>query len=196
MDKFRGSRVVIHFKELRRSAHPSPFRNGLPMNNTIATDTIPARGKISVPFAGFARTRNAMTIARHWILLSTYLLAITFAATTTVSAARPRATYVVKPTQIPGLLAIDGQALEELAKPYIAAVIGSVPRPFTIVEYPASAFPLTGLLSPTADQSQAIGRAELAKKVTGDPEPVIFGYSQGASVISLYKRDFNALHAK
>jgi len=108
---------------------------------------------------------------------------------------RLRATYGVKPTQIPGLLSIDGQAFENLAEPYIAAIVGSVPRPFTTVDYPASAFPLTGLFSPTADQSHVIGRAELAKDVTGDPAPVIFGYSQGASVVTLYKRDFNALYA-
>jgi hypothetical protein len=93
------------------------------------------------------------------------------------------------------LLSIDGQAFENLAEPYIAAIVGSVPRPFTNVDYPASAFPLTGLFSPTADQSHVIGRAALAKDVTGDSAPVIFGYSQGASVITLYKRDFNELYA-
>jgi hypothetical protein len=108
---------------------------------------------------------------------------------------RLRATYGVKPTQIPRLLSIDDQAFENLAEPYIAATVGSVPRPFMNVDYPASAFPLTGLFSPTADQSHVIGRAELAKEVTGDPAPVIFGYSQGASVVTLYKRDFNALYA-
>jgi hypothetical protein len=115
--------------------------------------------------------------------------------THSIPAVRPRSTYGVKPTQIPGLLTIDDQAFEDLAEPYIVATVGSVPRPFTNVEYPASAFPLSGLSSPTADESQAIGTAELAKHVTGDPAPVIFGYSQGASVITLYKREFNALYA-
>jgi hypothetical protein len=106
-----------------------------------------------------------------------------------------RATYGVKPTQIPGLLTIDDQTFESLAAPYIAAAVGSVPRPFTTIDYPASAFPLTGLFSPTADQSHIIGRTELAKDVTGDPAPVIFAYSQGASVVTLYKRDFNERYA-
>jgi hypothetical protein len=144
------------------------------------------------------RRRNTMTIPRGWALVraaSAFLLAATFAVTHSIPAVRLRATYAVKPTQIPGLLSIDDQAFENLAEPYIAATVGSVPRPFTNVDYPASAFPLTGLSSPTADQSQTIGRAELAKHVTGDPAPVIFGYSQGASVVTLYKRDFNALYA-
>lgn len=139
-----------------------------------------------------------MKIPRGWVLVRAapaLLLAATFAVTDSIPGVRPRATYGVKPTQIPGLLSIDGQAFENLAKPYIAAAVGSVPRPFMNVDYPASAFPLTGLFTPTADQSQAIGRAELAKDVTGDPAPVIFGYSQGASVITLYKRDFNTLYA-
>lgn len=111
------------------------------------------------------------------------------------AAARLNATYGVKPTRIPGLVDLDDPAFEDLATPYITACAGLVPRPFTNVDYPASAFPVTGLSSPTADQSIEAGRAGLAEAVAGDPAPVIFGYSQGASVIALYKRDFNSLHA-
>jgi hypothetical protein len=137
-----------------------------------------------------------MKIPSGWALAApTFLLAAALAVTHSIPAVRLRATYGVKPTQIAGLLSIDDQAFENLAEPYLAATVGSVPRPFTNVDYPASAFPLTGLFSPTADQSHAIGRAELAKDVTADPAPVIFGYSQGASVVTLYKRDFNALYA-
>jgi PE-PPE domain len=113
-----------------------------------------------------------------------------------VDGVRPRsATYGVKPTQIPGLTRIDGDTLRNLAEPFIAAVVGSIPQPFRIIDYPASAFPLTGLTTPTADRSHAMGKAELTRDVAGDPAPVIFGYSQGASVITLYKRDFNAQYA-
>lgn len=108
---------------------------------------------------------------------------------------RLAATYAVGPTQIPGLVNLNAQQLENLADKYIVATVGSVPPPFTVVDYPASAFPLTGLSSPTADESQAIGQAQLADDVAGDPAPVIFGYSQGASVITLYKRDFNQMYA-
>jgi hypothetical protein len=139
-----------------------------------------------------------MKIPGGWALVRVapaFLMAAALAAPHSIPAERRRATYGVKPTQIPGMLSFDGQALENLAEPYIAATVGSVPRPFTNVDYPASAFPLTGLFSPTADQSHVIGRAELAKDVAGDPAPIIFGYSQGASVVTLYKRDFNELYA-
>lgn len=136
-------------------------------------------------------------------VVPTIALAATVTATMTVTVPqahltagiRLTATYAVGPTQIPGLVNLNAQALESLADKYIVATLGSVPAPFTVVDYPASAFPITGLSSPTADESQAIGKAQLAADVAGDPAPVIFGYSQGASVITLYKRDFNQAYA-
>jgi hypothetical protein len=66
-----------------------------------------------------------------------------------------------------------------------------------LVKYPATFFPVTPpgyIFSPTFDQSVAAGVTELERlrpvnsTSTGD---VLWGYSQGATVVTMYKRDYN-----
>lgn len=125
-------------------------------------------------------------------LVSVVVLALSVTVTTTV---RLLATYGVKGTQIPGITVMNDQVFQAEAIPYIAATYGSPPAPFTVVAYPASAFPLSGIFTPTANQSIATGLAALQQDVAGDPAPVMFGYSQGAAVITGYKRSFNSQYA-
>ena len=104
------------------------------------------------------------------------------------------ATYLLKPTQIP-LLKLSDAENEFIADPWITSIYGSIPLPQNVVDYPATVWPVSGLTTPTFDQSIDMGVAELKKDVAGDPAPVIFGYSQGATVGTVYKRDFNQQYA-
>jgi hypothetical protein len=67
------------------------------------------------------------------------------------------------------------------------------PGAYVIVDYPATFFPVTPpgyIFSPTFDQSVAAGVASLQHQPvqTGD---ALWGYSQGATVLTMYKRDLN-----
>lgn len=103
----------------------------------------------------------------------------------TSAAVRLTATYLVPPTQLG--LSIPTQVLKDLGDTYIGGTYGAPPEPVSIVDYPASAI--------NWDNSVATGVANLQHAVAGDPEPVMFGYSQGAVVISDYKRLFNEQYA-
>lgn len=105
------------------------------------------------------------------------------------------ATYILKPTQIPLLSELSDAQNEWIADPWITATVGSVPLPQAVVDYPASLWPVSGLRAPTFDASIALGVAALQQDLSGDPSPVIFGYSQGATVATVYKRDFNERYA-
>ena len=100
------------------------------------------------------------------------------------------ATYVLKPTQIPLLKLSDAQNVQ-IADPWISGTYGPPPPPSTAVDYPATVWPFSGLFAATFDESVAIGNTQLQNDLAGDQAPVIFGYSQGATVATLYKRTFN-----
>ena len=67
-----------------------------------------------------------------------------------------------------------------------------------LVDYPATFRPITPpgyIFSPTFDQSVTAGCAVLQRSAlyatSGD---VLWGYSQGATVVTMYKRDYNAAY--
>ena len=71
------------------------------------------------------------------------------------------------------------------------------PNSTILVNYPATFFPVTPpgfIFSPTFDQSVAAGVGELERlrplnsASSGD---ILWGYSQGATVVTMYKRDYN-----
>lgn len=74
----------------------------------------------------------------------------------------------------------------------------SAPYPYYVVPYPATFRPFTPpgyIFSPTFDQSVATGVSNLENARPLDSPrsgDVIWGYSQGATVVTQYKRDFNS----
>jgi hypothetical protein len=138
--------------------------------------------------------------ARHslWPALLAVAAIVPLAGPPTVIApARLLATYLITTTQLPPILTLHGPALEATATPYVTFATGNQPpAPVSEVDYPASWFPLSGPFSLTSlRQSLKKGLAALQTDLEGDPDPVVFGYSQGASVITLYKRRFNEQYA-
>ena len=145
------------------------------------------------------------------VIVAAVLLALTQTMTSVFTLAVVTGnTYIVKGTQfgVPlcapscGTLATDQQNIA-LATPYITSPrTTNSPPPGTVivVPYPASFWPIsTGyIFDPTYNQAVAQGVAAL-------PPPngpngiqsgsVIFGYSQGAEVATIYKRNFNAAWA-
>jgi hypothetical protein len=109
---------------------------------------------------------------------------------------RLAATYAVEGTQIIGFNITSDAQIEAQAAHFIGAVYGPAPTPVTAVHYPAS-IPLfsPGIIVPGIDESIATGVSQLRTDAATDPAPVIFGYSQGAAVVSEYKREFNAQYA-
>lgn len=105
--------------------------------------------------------------------------------------------YALKGTQIPVLNITDDDAVRRQASRFIDEVLGRAPLPMTVVDYPASLWPISQrlLFDPTFDRSVTRGVAELQRLVENDSQPVIFGYSQGAIVATEYKKGFNARHA-
>jgi hypothetical protein len=113
--------------------------------------------------------------------------------------------YIVKGTNS-AFNQIPDSAYPQFAHDYIEAVNPPAPVPVTspspyyIVLYPATFFPVTPpgyIFSPTFDQSVAAGVGELEVKrhlnstSSGD---ILWGYSQGATVVTMYKRDYNAAY--
>jgi PE-PPE domain len=125
----------------------------------------------------------------------------TFAATilgspvTTSTPVRLAGTYALKGTQVPGISEMTDAQVGALANQYVRSTYGTPPAPLTVVNYPGTLFPLSGFTTPTADQSEAAGLAQLTRDTAGDRAPVIFGYSQGAVVASQYKEGFNQHYA-
>ena len=138
---------------------------------------------------------NAVRGLARWVLKAAFAVAVVLSlvlpATVLPTLDLPRirllATYLIPPTYVPvPALQFTGDRLVQIATPYITATYGVPPQPITQVDYPAA------LLDPTSiDQ----GVAALEADVAGDPKPVIFGYSQGASVLSVYKKAFNTQYA-
>jgi PE-PPE domain len=141
-----------------------------------------------------------INVARRWIWLSFLTMAAVVSLTLPLSVATPTrllATYLITTTQLPPILTIHGAALAKVADPYISFAVGSqLPQPESEVHYPAAWFPVSGpFATDSLNVSLKAGLAALQSDVAGDPAPVVFGWSQGASVITLYKRYFNQEYA-
>jgi hypothetical protein len=127
--------------------------------------------------------------------------AVALAATTTCPA--DGCVYIVKGTNS-AFNQVPDSAYPQFAYTYDKAVGAPAPLPVTtpypyfLVPYPAAFWPITPpgfLLSPTFDQSVATGVANLEQLrpvSAGSPTDVLWGYSQGATVVTQYKRDYNA----
>jgi hypothetical protein len=136
-------------------------------------------------------------------LLAALLLTLTSTMTNVFTLAAT--VYIVKGTNS-AFNQIPDSAYPPFAFNYIEAVKPPAPTPVTspspyfIVTYPASFRPITPpgyIFSPTFDQSVAAGVTELERlrpvnSTTSDD--ILWGYSQGATVVTMYKRDYNAAH--
>ncbi|OBK73963.1 PE-PPE domain-containing protein [Mycobacterium sp. 1274761.0] len=111
------------------------------------------------------------------------------------------ATYIVKGTNS-AFNQIPDSAYPAFAQRYDSAVGAPTTEPITLVPYPASFWPITPpgyIFSPTFDESVAEGVKNLeglrpVNSPNSDPNTpdTIWGYSQGATVVTQYKRDYNA----
>jgi hypothetical protein len=131
------------------------------------------------------------------VALLTFGTAVLLALSATMSTtAQLLGTYLLKPTQAFFAVTTD-EDITQLGRRYIAGTYGEPPSPLMVVKYPASLFPVStgGIFDPTFDKSVAVGVTELSRDAAGDPTPVLFGYSQGAVVITNYKRNFNQQYA-
>ncbi len=135
------------------------------------------------------------------VALLTLLAALLLALTSTMTNAFTLAAtvHILKGTNS-AFNQIPDSAYPQFAHDYDQAVGAPAPEPPTspspyfIVPYPATFRPITPpsyIFSPTFDQSVAEGVQSLQDQpvATGD---VLWGYSQGATVVTLYKRDLNA----
>lgn len=132
---------------------------------------------------------------------STMTSAVALAATTTPCP--DGCVYIVKGTNS-AFNQIPDSAYPMFAYTYDSAVGAPAPLPVTepypyhLVPFPAGFWPITPpgyFTSPTFDQSVAEGVKNLEglRPVDGgSPKDVLWGYSQGATVVTLYKRDYNA----
>jgi hypothetical protein len=139
-------------------------------------------------------------------ILAALLLAVTPTMPTALSLTAATV-YIVKGTNS-AFNEIPNSGYPPFAHDYINAFVlppGSAPTPvaefpagpYVIVDYPATLFPVTPpgyITSPTFDQSVAAGVASLESEPV-QPGDFLFGYSQGATVLTLYKRDYNAANA-
>jgi len=121
--------------------------------------------------------------------------AVLLALTSTVQAGftLAAATYLLKGTESVNSIRTD-QEIIDLATPWIIGTTGAAPpEPVIVVDYPARIWPVTagGLSDPTFDQSVAAGVAALPSPRNVEPGSLFSGGSQGAVVVSLYKREFN-----
>ena len=134
------------------------------------------------------------------LVLVALATAVLLALTSTVQAALTlaAATYLLKGTQTVDRITSDQQVID-LATPWIIGTTGAAPpQPIIVVDYPASAWPTSagGFFDPTFDQSVAAGVAALPSPRRVEPGTVFAGGSQGAVVVSLYKREFNEVWEK
>jgi hypothetical protein len=139
-------------------------------------------------------------------LLAAVLLALTSTMTNVFILAAT--VYIVKGTNS-AFNQIPDSAYPPFASDYINAFVpppGSAPTPvaafpdgpYVIVPYPATFRPITPpgyIFSPTFDQSVAQGVQSLQHQNV-QPGDFLFGYSQGATVLTIYKRDYNAANAE
>src|SRR5271166_4576711 len=116
------------------------------------------------------------------------------------------ATYIVGGTQYAfpacapfcGTLTTPQQNIA-LVTPYITGTIFNpplAPSQVTLVKYPASFWPLSVGYLDALTFNQSVGKGvaaltALAPPGSIQPGSVIFGYSQGATVATIYKRNFN-----
>jgi PE-PPE domain len=129
-------------------------------------------------------------------LLAAVLLALTSTMTNVFTLAAT--VYIMKGTNS-AFNQIPDSAYPPFAHDYNQAVGApapplTTPGAYVIVPYPATFRPITPpsyIFSPTFDQSVAQGVQSLQNQpvATGD---VLWGYSQGATVVTMYKRDLNA----
>jgi hypothetical protein len=124
------------------------------------------------------------------------LLIVAMASAPVRVAYRLVATYALKGAQLIGFNITSDAQIEAQAAHFVEAVYGPAPTPVTTVQYPAG-IPLfsPGIFVPGVDESIAAGVSQLKTDAAADPAPVIFGFSQGAAVVSEYKREFNAQYA-
>jgi hypothetical protein len=106
------------------------------------------------------------------------------------------ATYIVKGTNS-AFNQIPDSDYPAFAQKYDSAVGAPTTQPITVIKYPAAFWPVTPpgfIFSPTYDQSVAAGVTELEKQrpVNTNNADTIWGYSQGATVVTLYKEAYNA----
>jgi PE-PPE domain-containing protein len=144
------------------------------------------------------------------IALLALLTAVMFALTSTMTNVFTLAAtvYILKGTNSP-IGQIPDSAYPPFAADYVNAFVppvgGSAPTPvaaspngpYVIVPYPATFRPVTPpgyIFSPTFDQSVAQGVQSLQNQPV-QPGDFLFGYSQGATVLTIYKRDYNAANA-
>jgi hypothetical protein len=165
-----------------------------------------------VAFHMRVRILNAAKNARRrsaGVALLVFVAAVLCTLTSTMTAVFTLAasTYIVKGTQFGfpfcapscGVNATDPQNIA-LATPYITGTVGPPPGTVTVVPYPASFWPIsTGyIFDPTYNHAVEEGVAALPPPNGPNgiqPGSVIFGYSQGANVATVYKRNFNAAWA-
>jgi len=112
------------------------------------------------------------------------------------------ATYIVKGTNS-AFNQIPDSAYPAFAQNYDNAVGAPTPDPIVLVPYPATFWPVTPpgfIFSPTYDQSVATGVQNLEgtptspglRPLNSTSTDTLWGYSQGATVLTQYKRDWNA----
>jgi hypothetical protein len=128
-------------------------------------------------------------------LVAAVLLALT--STMTNAFTMTAAVYIMKGTNS-AFNQIPDSAYPPFARDYNQAVGApapplTTPGAYVIVPYPATLRPITPpgyIFSPTFDQSVAQGVESLQNQpvTTGD---VLWGYSQGATVVTMYKSDLN-----
>lgn len=139
-----------------------------------------------------ARSGLALLIA-----VGTVLLALVSAVSLVFTLAA--STYVIRGTEygVPFCLPFchGNPTPEQLAMPYVDGTVSNPPDSIVVVDYPASFWPFSDgyFVDPTYDD--AVGQGVQALPSPGQFQDldgsVIFGYSQGTQVATIYKREFN-----
>ena len=122
------------------------------------------------------------------VLVAVVLLALTGTVQSAFTFAA--ATYLVKGSEI-RVIYSDAENIA-LGMKWVDGSVASAPDP-VLVEYPAGFWPVSqgGLSDPTFNESVRQGALALPRPNQIGSRSVIWGYSQGAVVGSLYKREFN-----
>lgn len=147
--------------------------------------------RTSVPLVVRGRAAR-FTVVALFAVAAAFLLAVNQTMTTVVALT---ATYIMKGTNS-AFNQIPDSAYPAFAQKYDNAVGAPTTEPITVVPYPAAFWPITPpdyIFSPTFDQSVAEGvhNLEGLRPVDSTSSDTIWGYSQGATVVTLYKRDYN-----
>ena len=151
----------------------------------------------SVPRSFRARhmRRAARLVLVALVAIVTAVL-LTFSTTMTSAVVALTATYFVKGTNS-AFNPIPDNAYPAFVQKYDNAVGAPTTQPIIPVPYPASFWPVTPpgyIFSPTYDQSVAQGvyNLEGLRPLNSNSPDTIWGYSQGATVVTLYKEAYNA----